>query len=324
VKTTVQTPESSDDRLRFITYLNYISAIAKFLSEQYPEPSTLCRAVISSPAFNQIQGGKCSDSPKLQKLLRNSWFTEIQLNMASAYPDFIVYSNHWAPVQLYYAVYLSIRSFLLAGGHQAHGDHTSTLTAIAEQIRLRHDLFPQPWKTLCHGNPEDHACTYTGLPPSVTPQAISSLSSAHYVDFWNSYTMFLRTTRKRSLEKKCEDWKQKHKKKRVSPSAKKQFLNKLSPTSIFDGMYRLRIRSNYADVDAFLLTLDMDTEAKLLNEAIRTIGWYSALLFELLTARYLGKSQFRNIVQGFTQHDKEGRSATLLSARWKAIEQAWK
>jgi hypothetical protein len=143
----------SNDRLRFTTYLNYVAAIAKFIGLTYPTPDDLCNAIMSPPAFEAIQGGKCRNEEKVQKLLRNAWFTEIQLNIASSYPDFMVYSNHWAPVQMYYVAYLSIRSFLIASGQETHGDHTATLTTISEQIRARHDLFPQPWTILCLGDP---------------------------------------------------------------------------------------------------------------------------------------------------------------------------
>jgi len=320
---TEDTSLSSDDRLRFITYLNYIAGVAQFLDEQYPSADELCRVVVSSPGFAAIQGGKCRDQQKVERLFRNAWFTEIQLSLAGNYPDFVVYSNHWAPVQMYYMVYLSIRSFLISSGHEANPDHTTTLTTISEQIRIRHDLFPQPWNVLCLDDPWDNP-GYLGLPRGVTIQSVSSLSSHRYVDFWSSYSMFLRTTRERLIEKKCEDWKHKNKKQRVSSVAKKAFIKNQWPTSLFDAMYRLRIRSNYADVDSFLLSLDMDSDAKVLNDAIMNIGWYSTLLFELLAARYLGKACFRNLVNSFVDRDKEKFSSKLISKRWKAIERTWK
>lgn len=203
---TDDTTLTSNDQKRFITYLNYVAAVAKFIVEQYPSSEELCRAVVSSQSFAAIQGGKFRDEQKIQKLLHNAWFTEIQLNIAANYPDFIVYSNHWAPVQMYYAVYLSIRSFLVASGHETHGDHAATLTTISEQIRHRRNLFPQPWDILCLDNPWNNP-GYSGLPDGVTIRSVSSLSSHKYVEFLDSYTMFLRTTRQRLIEKKCEDWK---------------------------------------------------------------------------------------------------------------------
>jgi len=95
---------------RFKTYLNYVGAIRNFLNESPPN----LKHVVQSPPFLSIQGGRCPSPPRVRELLRNAWFTEIQLSLAARLDDLVGYSNHWAPVQLYYAAYLALRALLLA------------------------------------------------------------------------------------------------------------------------------------------------------------------------------------------------------------------
>ena len=319
------TPEEEANRKRFQTYLNYINSIASFLSTSYDKPDLLCKEIVSSRAFAAIQGGKCINPDKLAKLLRNAWFTELQLGIAASNHDFIVYSNHWAPVQVYYSAYLSMRAFLIAGGNEASGDHTSTLAAMATQIRQRNGLFPAPWGILCDGDPYNTAGhSYIGLPKGVVPGKVSALTKADNVDFIDSYAMFLRTTRRRLIEKRCDDWKRKEGKQKVSTKAKRAFISNLAPTSIFDAMYRLRLRSNYADVDSFLLTLDMDREALELNQAMQKLTWYTALLLELLTARYIGKRAFENLVNHFADKETASLSKGLVKKRCEIIASVWR
>ena len=136
---------------RFTTYLNYLRALGIFLKRDFNLAAL--RAVTASNSFKSIQGGRCPDVQRVRQLLRNAWSTEIQLSLAARQEGLVSYSNHWAPVQLYYAAYLALRALLLASNQTVPHDHSATLQAISIAIRARPELFPQPWRTTCVGEP---------------------------------------------------------------------------------------------------------------------------------------------------------------------------
>jgi len=315
--------EESEQTYRYQTYLNYLTSISEFIGSvkgDEDRTGTLISPVVESQSFKDIQGGRCSDKEKLGQLLRNAWFTEIQMNLTSQFNELVAYSNHWTPVQLYYATYLVLRAYITAKGQNVSREHASTLKFIGNEIHLRPDLFPEPWRTICVGDPEETKPILENLPKGITIGKISSLSPSHRVSFWDSYAMFLKTTRNRQLDNLCSDWKQAHRRKRVSPKEKEKFIANLPPTTIFHTLYRLRVRSNYSDADSLLLSLQGTQEAVALNVAFLNIGWATLLILELLISRYIGKKLFGQIVENFQKHEIQGYSNELIGIRWKQLQ----
>jgi hypothetical protein len=156
----------ADEFQRFTTYLNYLRALSLFLKRDFNLSSL--REVVASASFMSIQGGRCPDVQRIRQLLRNAWSTEIQLSLAARQEGLVSYSNHWAPVQLYYASYLGLRALLLASNQTVPHDHTATLRAISLAIKARPQLFPQPWRTVCVGEPADPTLGYLNLPSGTT------------------------------------------------------------------------------------------------------------------------------------------------------------
>lgn len=324
----VPSQEELDQTNRFRTYYNYVCSIAGFLPEKKQDSSSFMRGVVSSHSFNGIQERKSFDCKRLEKLFRNAWFTEIQLGITRQQEEFAIYSNHWAPVQLYYCLYLAIRCLFIAMGREdTGGEHSANLSAITNEIKLRPDLFPYPWRILCIGDPEKKEESYLSLPTEVKIQRISSLTAYSKITFWDSFALFLKTTRERQVEKKCEGWKRKNKKKRINPKIKKDLIDNLGPTSFFHAIYRLRLRSNYEDADSFLLGLQGDFDAIEFNRSIRKINWFSLLFLELITAKYIGKKNFHGIVGRFNlrkNSDDNAKAAdNAVKVRWGILSSIW-
>lgn len=320
---TIPSDEEMEQAIRFKTYLNYLVCISDFLGDIYSEPTRLIAPVIQSRAFQNIQGGRCFDTERLAQLFRNAWFTEIQMSISAQYEEFVSYSNHWIPVQAYYATYLALRAYFTSSGQDIGREHAANLKAIGEEIQRRPKLFPQPWSVVCVDNPGSSSPQFRNLPNDVTISPISSLTSSWRVSFWNSYAKFLKTTRQRILEKQCEDWKITKSRKRVSSTIKRQFIQNLSPTTIFHCLYRLRLRSNYADADSSLLSVHGSSDGAAFHSALRKICWGSLLVLELLTSRYVGKREFDNIVDSFRRYERRGVSDDLVGLRWGLMRTLW-
>jgi len=317
------TREEEDQANRFRTYLNYLLSISDFVGDAKDKPAEFVGTVIETKSFRDIQGGRSADIDKIGQLLRNAWFTEIQMDISGHYEEFVSYSNHWIPVQVYYAAYLTLRAYYIASGQNIPREHSSNLKAIAMEIHRRPDLFPQPWKAACVGNPENGMAKIINLPQGISVRKISPLSSSSRVPFWDSYGMFLKTTRFRQLETLCDNWKIRNKKGRMNSKEKQKFIANLVPTSLFHALYRLRLRSNYADADSFLLAVQGSDEGAQFHHALQNISWYTLLVLELLIARYIGKQAFTQIVEKFRKYDDLGRSERLICSRWQSLQKLW-
>ncbi len=314
----VQSDEDVQHALRFRTYLNYLEIISNFLEPCESNPKKLIKNVIKSKTFCDIQGGRCTDFNKLGKLLRNCWLTEIQLNLT--FEDYVSYSNHWAPVQVYYATYLALRAFYVSMGITISHEHSTTLKNIGEDIKRRPELFPRPWKVICIGDPKNEI-EILNHPEGTEFKKSSALNSN--LDIWSSYRTFLKTTRERQLEKICDDWKRSKHKKRISEAQRLTLVNNLAPTSFFNVLYRLRLRSNYEDADSFLVSIQETDEALRFNKALKKISWCTLFTLETLIARYIKKTKFEEIVHSFQKHEKIKLSEELVGKRMELIKEAW-
>ena len=109
--------------------------------------------------------------------------------------------------------------------------------------------------------------------------------------------------------------------KKIGAGDRKQITERLPPTSLFDALYRLHIRSNYADADSFLLTLDNESDAIRFDRALWGICWNTLLVLETQVARYVGKGVFGEVVEEFLGHDRGGFAEGLVWKRWRVIRE---
>ena len=314
--------EEREQDARFRTYLNYVCVLSQALQDAYNEPSVLLRKVLNSTPYQHIQGGQCEGVSSVERLLRNAWLTEIQLHLSPQHDELLPYSTHWAPVQLYYAVYLASRGFLSASNQNVGPKHAHTLAALSNELSNRGHLFPLPWRALCTGDPDASSIGYLNLPQTVSVDQVSPLTAAWRVGFWDSFCMFLRTTRRRQIAKRIEEWKRQHRRRRIKAAERATVVASLAPTSLFDSLYRLRVRSNYADADAALWALSSLDDAKAFSVAVRAIAWHTLLVLEALTARYLGEARYQKIVKEFSRQDVAAQSGNLAAKRWQKIREA--
>lgn len=74
---------------------------------------------------------------------------------------------------------------------------------------------------------------------------------------------------------------------------------KMSPTSLFDFMYRLRTRCDYRDVDAFLEGISSPTEAESFLNGLLTLVHGTLALLEGLIARHLKGDIYSQLAEDF-------------------------
>lgn len=299
----------TQEEATFRTYLNYLVALARYIEEEYPEKSDLVKAVFNLRGVQRIKRNKDFDSDKLFKLLRNAWFTEIQLHLSGSDADFMRYSNHWAPVQAYYAVFLELSALFVASNSDIKQSHAAILHTIGSWVRDR-NIFVRPWSLCVEGYSKNLG--YLNFPHQ--PAKISSLSSGHRVAPLDSIAMLLRTTREKQLKRKRDEWLQSNpNRKKLSPAQRQKWAKDLPPTTLFNAFYRLRIRSNYEDADAFLMGTEDFYDAEEFAKSLKQIVFNTLLSLELLIIQYVGMPTFENVMKSFSPRvNKEYLCETIL------------
>jgi hypothetical protein len=186
---------------------------------------------------------------------------------------------------------------------------------------LQSEPVPPLWNVCCDAEPTPKGARYPNLPTGASVDPINPLTTPAPQDFWNWYGMLLRTTRQRQFDKKLkESGKQFRTKtgktrKRFMAHHKAQVVGGLRPTTIFDFLYRLRVRSNYEDADAFILGTMSQADAEEFNSGLCTLTSTTLFLLELHIAARIGGPNMGQFVDEFTQADRPNYSRKTIGVR---------
>jgi hypothetical protein len=142
-------------------------------------------------------------------------------------------------------------------------------------------LFPPPWDLVCIGYPTAREARFRGLPADIILGPLHSWQLARSEEILHtSLCMLLRTTRERTFENRKADWRRRNKKAGVPAAIAHELAEKLPPTTFFDFLWRLRVRSDYRDIDALIPGGRQPYHAVELQRALTTIVSATLALFE--------------------------------------------
>lgn len=325
-KITINFPSAEEEELirRFTVNRNYLHALAGFVTTTYGRPKRfypgLLGVVSSRPAYTKIQRSS-ADLTEIRRFLTLAWTSEIQLHLPAIMGNdaMIGFANAWAPVHAYYGVFGGLQAWFAANGMVGVADdHTATLKTIATMIEQR-DLFPEPWNLLAVGCPmrgDRHHLNDDGLDCTSHIEVLSSPTiSGSDPTFWQRYGTWLRSTREARLRKREEDWKRRERKSRIPPIQRTKFALSLSPTSLFDCFWRMRIKSNYGTIDPYLVARITPRDHEIFNNSLCVVTRATLALLELYILRRIGKVDFGQIANEFVKQDNANLSSDTLQAR---------
>jgi hypothetical protein len=313
--------DNIDHTARFRAYFNYLIALSRLIHAEYPSQTDLIRSIVNCKGFQKISPGVSINHEVIAQSLRLSWYTELLLCKTIAYEEILPYATPWSMVQTYYAIYPAIRSYFMATGREVSKSHESTLRTIGNDFVSCKGRFPHPWCCIYAGDPADGSHFLANSPGSILITLSNPLRSPDYVDPWQHYGLFLRTTRERSLIRKIKDWKKEKNRKRIKKDERDLLLRQLRPTHIFDALYRVRARSNYHDIDSFAFASIQGFDYEELQSAMCKIVDTTLVVFETMIAKALGKNRFKNIVNEFSLTALGRNHQETYSKRWSIIEQ---
>lgn len=308
---TVKLPseEELERTRRFKVLQSYVVNICNYLEDRLDCTNDQLATLLSQeqqelPAFQKINRKQIPDPGLLTKYLYLSWVSEIQLRLGVlTEPLMLRYTNCWAPVHAYYAVSMLAQAwFLCMGEDPAPDNHTDTLRMISNQLKQR-ILLPQPWNVLCSGCPQTKEVEYDNLPDSAeSNRHIEMLSAPTVDDFWPRYCTMLRTTREKRLEKNLNEWKRRNNRKNMYRREKSAVASKVVPTTLFDFLWRLRIRVNYRDVTTFLMPAVSSQWHQEFSCGLLTVTNLTCIFLNNLIIKYSGGQQYATALEGFLEN----------------------
>lgn len=244
----------------------------------------------------------------VKKLLWNAWSTEMAYTISSHVDnnDYYKFALHWNFPQAYYSVYLAMTAF-----HETQGIasdvHEKSIKRFGNSVKDGH--YPVAISFFCKGlHKEFEILNLSGYDMSQTGftglARIDSLDQAH-----QQIGMFLRTTRKQNAEDKRLRIQKGNKDSRfITADGKftKRFLKThwdilyrtIPETSLLNILYRLRIKANYRDIEAFV---NADINFKQFHESLGEIVYYLNYIHEAYIYKSIGHESYSSILDQFLE-----------------------
>jgi hypothetical protein len=283
--------------MTFRTYDGYLRAARIAIADQCPHPSSLMAGVAdvvkampwraSTPTGRTLSG-------RAGQYVRNAWATEVLLNSPRQVggDELITFANHWAVVQAYYAVFEGLNAVALTVAGKAPATHAGMLHWAGSQLGTSGSPFPSPWTSRVSGPPS--AYSFDGFPPGWTRSLVSGIAGVTSLGCLDHLALALKTTRDRQIEDKKRQWLKGMKTKAGAPrkyvptADVTKRASTMPATTLFDLLYRLRIRSNYQEADAFLRGALTPTDAAAFHRALCDVVGATLLIIEIHLAHQVG------------------------------------
>jgi hypothetical protein len=256
------------------------------------------------------------DLEKCRKLLWNAWSTEYAflITSQSENVDYYRFALHWHFPQVYYSIYLAMNAFHETQGI-ANEKHEKSIKLFGNSIKDGH--YPSSLQFYVKGNHNEFQYfgfdSFTGF-----PKEYSALSKVYNLqDAELQLASFLKSTRIQNAENKRKRGEKEHAKLKDFQNKKGELIKKFSKkhwdkiyvsipeTTIFNIMYRLRIKANYHDIETFM---NAEIDFKLFHEYLGNIVQYLNFIHEAYVHRAIGDEAYKKILFDFNGHILEDRA----------------
>jgi len=273
---------SEEAEYKFETYRYYIQCFVEMINTLYPNDQALVEEIYHET--KHLQGFKEYDRNWVARFLKNAWNTEFVLNINMVDdPELARINNQWLPIQTYYSVYSAGEavSYLLDGNKA--GSHRACLRKL-NNFLVKLDIVP--WNLMYKGpiGKKSDQHLPINIPPNINvPHNLARRGIS-------------------SIQMVCKCLKAEHKK-RVNDEFKKvkgRFKYAFDPgyTSLLNFLYRLRLKSNYEEIDVFLAQAP-DNIIMEFGKNMASLSLKTLILFEIITMKKIGKTDFNSIVDEY-------------------------
>lgn len=317
VQKTSEAERENDETIRFQTYYEYINSISYLLQTHYPSDDILADSIMNCRGFRKIKKPKeVLDSTQIFQFLSHSWFTEVLLKESADHQTLFPYMLPWSMVQTYYATHALLSAYFWSTGRKQIQTHTSSLCTISTDS-WSYKRFPPPWNAMFSDDPELRPVKINNV--SEVIRIRSTVGHSYQIEPWQIFGKFLLTTRKKQVKAAIEDWKEKNHRKKIFKLEREQVIKRQHPITIFDALYRLRLRSNYQDIDSYLFNTFTVEKFIEVHESLLNIIQKTSFLFEMIISKIVGKNEYIRYLSMISGSAFGGQTCEAPYERWKTI-----
>jgi hypothetical protein len=261
----------------------------------------------------------------VRKLLWNSWSTEYAYRIGEKIDnnEYYKFSLHWNFPQAYYSVYLSMTAFHETQG-LANEQHEKSIKLFGNSVKDNH--YPSAIAFFSSGLKDEFE--YNGLSTfKGFPKDNSVLSKIDCLeDAEIQLATFLKTTRRKNADDKRNRFEKQNDKRfhNAKNKFRKSFtkghwdvIYKTIPiTSVFNLLYRLRIKANYRDIESFI---NADIDFKAFHSSLGELIYYLNFVHESYIAKAIGLEEYVKILKGFPSHLNESTAIKRFEENIKPL-----
>lgn len=294
----IRMPTGSDEEMTFHTFRGYLEATCAWATDLYPHPDGMVAGVaeaVRARPWRAKPPTRRTLTPRAGQVLRNGWATEVLLNSPRALGggDLVSFANLWAPVQAYYAVFNAFTGLAHVVTANPPQTHARLLTWAATAAGNPNTPFVPPWTARVGG--AEGAWAHTEFGPVPLDLKISNLTAPHANNAPSLLALALRTTRAEQIRDHREGWikaqpptKAGTRRKNLPSAVFAAKSIAMRPTTLYDLLWRLRMRSNYKEGDAFLSGALSAGDAADFHDALCDIVAATMLTVEIYLAHQVG------------------------------------
>ena len=314
----------------FSTFSHYLTAMRNFIEGSYPGTRPIrLRSILTAQSqltgFASLTPVQGAPLPQVRQLLNNAWQNELALNVPRLMDldDAYRFSIQWSPVQAYYSVFSLWRTWAVLNGGVDLSTHQKARRTASSVTRNR-SLFPMPWGASVSGGQWLLDTTHHDF-SGAQIHDVNNIAAppADADEDWLSKV--LRTTRRDFLEDAEIRWKKQNKtqsgrpRQRITAQGRASVRQNLHATTLFDFLYRLRLRSNYDDAADFLYGVLTSADAKQYFWSLLITTDMGQLLLESIIRKQVGAANFDPIANDFLADTTRSRYS-LLRRRLAAMQ----
>jgi hypothetical protein len=288
-------PEDHNE-VAFDVYQHYLENVKIFIKSTYPTFNDFVDHVLGRTTKLQID--KHLDLSYVRRMLFLGWNTEhlVRLNDSISNIEIIRINNSWKPIQVYYSVYSLAEAACYTITNNKAGAHKSCLERTSQYL-ISSKI--SPWNYAYSGCKGKSVSTRTikeiNIPCNT---AVPNSLQRNNIKPIQAIALCLRAEHNNRIAD--------HKKKK----GEIKYLYDPGNTTLLHFLYRLRIKSNYKDVEEFLADAPSE-KIEGFSKNLTIINAYTNTLFELIIARKIGKIKLIQIMEEY----KKMVMSTYLSKR---------
>lgn len=286
-------PEDPNE-IRFDVYEYYLENWVSFIKQKYNEFDDFVKFVVNKT--KRIQGKKDIDSRYLKRFLYIGWNTEFLLsyNDTNFDTEILRISNQWKPIQAYYSVYSLAEAAIYCLDSKAES-HSSCLKRISEYLVRKSNIKDiKPWGLAFEGYKGNKRVSRTISPINFPPGlSIPNALKRKNVSPLESIACCLRAEHRNRID----EWER-------PKGAVYKYKYDPGLTTFLHFLYRLRIKSNYKDVELFMVNAP-DNKIKSFSDNLSFLVKFTNGLLEMLIIRRYGKKGFIKLAGNFLEKNED-------------------